>query len=55
METQASKVDAPALPREPADDSAGLWVKDIPRELDPEWEEAFNWSYGPRLWNVGCG
>jgi hypothetical protein len=24
-------------------------------ELDDEWEDAFLWSYGPRLWNVGCG
>jgi hypothetical protein len=23
--------------------------------LDPEWEEAFHWSYGRRLWNIGCG
>ncbi len=23
--------------------------------LDDEWEDAFCWSYGPRLWNVGCG
>jgi hypothetical protein len=28
-------------------ESAGL--------LDPEWEEAFHWSYGRRLWNIGCG
>ncbi len=26
-----------------------------PSELDPDWEDAFFWSYGPRLWNVGCG
>ncbi len=23
--------------------------------LDDEWEDAFFWGYGRRLWNVGCG
>ncbi len=23
--------------------------------LDAEWDDVFAWSYGPRLWNVGCG
>ena len=23
--------------------------------LEAEWDEAFGWSYGRRVWNVGCG
>jgi hypothetical protein len=23
--------------------------------LGADWDEAFSWSYGRRLWNVGCG
>lgn len=23
--------------------------------LDAEWDETFAWSYGPRIWNIGCG
>jgi hypothetical protein len=23
--------------------------------LEPEWDEMFGWSYGRRVWNVGCG
>ncbi len=23
--------------------------------LDAEWDQVFAWSYGRRLWNVGCG
>jgi hypothetical protein len=23
--------------------------------LEPEWDETFGWSYGRRVWNVGCG
>lgn len=23
--------------------------------LDDEWDDAFGWTYGRKLWNVGCG
>ena len=32
-----------------------LAVGEAPPQVDPEWEETFLWSYGSRLWNVGCG
>jgi hypothetical protein len=37
--------------REPESDVAGS----IEDALDAEWNEAFAWGYGRRLWNVGCG
>ncbi len=36
-------------------DGSALLADDVPHELDPDWDEAFHWSYGPRLRNVGCG
>jgi hypothetical protein len=45
----------PARAVEPVPEPHGLTVREVPQELDPEWDEVFNWSYGPRLWNIGCG
>lgn len=39
----------------PADPPSGFVITEIPRELDPEWDERFYWSYGPGFWNLGCG
>lgn len=40
---------------DPAPTPQGLEVADVARDLDPEWDDVFAWSYGQRLWNVGCG
>ena len=43
-------------PRTPVTTSeTGLESRDVARTLDPDWDDVFAWSYGPRLWNVGCG
>lgn len=44
-----------AAPGAPPANSPGFGIEEVSQGLDPEWEEAFNWRYGPRLWNVGCG
>ncbi len=36
-------------------DEAAAADTPVKSELDEEWEDAFFWSSGPRLWNIGCG
>jgi hypothetical protein len=36
-------------------DVADRQISEAGAQLDPEWDEVFSWSYGLRLWNVGCG
>lgn len=55
MQASLEPVELLTLPDTPPATAAGLVIREVARELDPEWEEAFNWSYGPRRWNVGCG
>ncbi|MBI4589567.1 MAG: hypothetical protein HY725_12065 [Candidatus Rokubacteria bacterium] len=54
METPTPLTDATAT-QTPSSHSTGLTLVEVPRALDPEWEDAFYWSYSPRFWNVGCG
>jgi len=49
----AERDDRPRTPSTTSD--PGLEPRDVARELDPDWDDVFAWSYGPRLWNLGCG
>ena len=49
----AERDDRPRTSLTPPD--SGLEPRDVARALEPDWDDVFAWSYGPRLWNLGCG